>query len=289
MVYQQFVNYPSLTVYENIASPLRMERMLERPRSIGGCGTTAEILHIDSLLDRLPAQLSGGQQQRTAIARALIKGADLLLLDEPLVNLDYKLREELRAEMREIFAERAVTVVYATTEPAEALMLGGEVDRPGRGPRAAVRRHGRRLSSARLAAGGRGLQRSADEPSDGELAGGMARLSAAAAPLPRRRICAASAAGRYRSVCAPIICRSSRRPSATSRVPADGRAVGDQRLGDLRACPQRRPRLVVQHEGVHGYELGQPVRSISIRRASTPSTRPARLSARPTARRLGCG
>ncbi len=125
MVYQQFVNYPSLTVYENIASPLRMARKLEAAEIDRRVRATAEIMRIDSLLDRLPAQLSGGQQQRTAIARALIKGADLLLLDEPLVNLDYKLREELRVEMREIFAERAVTVVYATTEPAEALMLGG--------------------------------------------------------------------------------------------------------------------------------------------------------------------
>jgi glycerol transport system ATP-binding protein len=83
------------------------------------------MMHIDHLLDRLPAQLSGGQQQRTAFARALTKQAGLLLLDEPLVNLDYKLREELRAEMRELFAGGQTTVVYATTEPVEALMLGG--------------------------------------------------------------------------------------------------------------------------------------------------------------------
>jgi glycerol transport system ATP-binding protein len=85
------------------------------------------MLHIEDLLDRMPSELSGGQQQRTAIARALVKNTDLLLLDEPLVNLDYKLREELRVELQEIFAQREAIVVYTTTEPAEALMLGGNI------------------------------------------------------------------------------------------------------------------------------------------------------------------
>jgi len=125
MVYQQFVNYPSFTVYENVASPLRLAGTLSAAEIDRKVRETAAMMHIDGLLDRLPGQLSGGQQQRTAIARALIKQADLLLLDEPLVNLDYKLREELRAEMGEIFKRRDATVVYATTEPLEALMLGG--------------------------------------------------------------------------------------------------------------------------------------------------------------------
>ena len=124
MVYQQFINYPSMTVYKNIASPLRLARVDEkeidhRVREV------AEVLQIEALLDRLPNELSGGQQQRTAIARALVKDTELLLLDEPLVNLDYKLREELRIEMRDIFKRRKSIVVYATTEPIEALTLGG--------------------------------------------------------------------------------------------------------------------------------------------------------------------
>ena len=124
MVYQQFINYPSLTVYKNIASPLRLTRTsaTEIDRRVR---EVAEMLHIDQLLERLPAELSGGQQQRTAIARALVKDTELLLLDEPLVNLDYKLREQLRTEMREIFRQRNSIVVYATTEPLEALALGG--------------------------------------------------------------------------------------------------------------------------------------------------------------------
>jgi glycerol transport system ATP-binding protein len=127
MVYQQFVNYPSLTVFDNIAAPLRQAKRLNRHEIERKVHATAEMLRIDGLLDRLPAELSGGQQQRTAIARALVKEAELLLLDEPLVNLDYKLREEMRAEMRGLFVNRNMTVVYATTEPQEALILGGNI------------------------------------------------------------------------------------------------------------------------------------------------------------------
>src|SRR5689334_17249918 len=124
MVYQQFINYPSLTVFENIASPLRVqgrpqEEIDRRVRE------TARLLRLEPFLDRRPLALSGGQQQRTAIARALVKGADLVLLDEPLANLDYKLREELRAELPRIFEVSGAIFVYATTEPSEALLLGG--------------------------------------------------------------------------------------------------------------------------------------------------------------------
>ena len=126
MVYQQFINYPSLKVYDNIASPLKLAGM-DRAEIDRRVKRTAGMLHLEGLLDRLPSELSGGPQQRTAIARALVKDTELLLLDEPLVNLDYKLREELRIELQEIFQRREAIVVYTTTEPAEALMLGGNV------------------------------------------------------------------------------------------------------------------------------------------------------------------
>jgi len=122
MVYQQFINYPSLKVRDNIASPLKLrgERNVEqRVRDL------AAKLHIEMFLDRYPSELSGGQQQRVALARAMAKGAPLMLLDEPLVNLDYKLREELRDELSALFAAGDSTVIYATTEPGEALLLGG--------------------------------------------------------------------------------------------------------------------------------------------------------------------
>ncbi|WP_419758822.1 ABC transporter ATP-binding protein [Acidisoma sp.] len=124
MVYQQFVNYPSLTVYENIASPLRVAG-LPKAEIENRVREASRVLRLDPYLARLPAQLSGGQQQRTAIARALVKHADLVLLDEPLANLDYKLREELREELPKLFAATGTILVYATTEPAEALLLGG--------------------------------------------------------------------------------------------------------------------------------------------------------------------
>src|SRR5512140_393470 len=125
MVYQQFVNYPSLTVYENIASPLRLAGKLSAQEIDKRVRDTAAVLRLEPFLQRLPAELSGGQQQRTAMARALVKDASLLLLDEPLANLDYKLREELRTEMRQIFKDRPAVNVYAATEPTEALLLGG--------------------------------------------------------------------------------------------------------------------------------------------------------------------
>jgi glycerol transport system ATP-binding protein len=155
MVYQQFVNYPNFSVFDNIASPLKVagvepDEIKRRVRLV------AEMMHLEDLLDRLPAELSGGQQQRVALARALAKGAELLLLDEPLVNLDFKLREELRIELRRLLTQPDAIVVYATAEPQEALALGGNtilVDR-GRvlqqGPAAHVYRHPRSVRAARL-------------------------------------------------------------------------------------------------------------------------------------------
>jgi glycerol transport system ATP-binding protein len=155
MVYQQFINYPFLTVFENIASPLRVARVPKRDIE-ARVHEAARLLQLEPYLDRTPLQLSGGQQQRTAIARALVKRADLVLLDEPLANLDYKLREELREELPRLFAASQAVFVYATTDPAEALLLGGRTATlsEGRvtqfGPTPAVYRRPEDLATARV-------------------------------------------------------------------------------------------------------------------------------------------
>ncbi len=156
MVYQQFINYPNFTVYHNIASPLVVAGRLGKRERDRRVREMAERLGLTPLLKRLPSELSGGQQQRCALARAMVKDSRLLLLDEPLVNLDYKLREDLRAEMKALFRGSDRIVVYATTEPQEALLLGGRtcVLREGRmlqeGPGLEVYRAPRDLETARL-------------------------------------------------------------------------------------------------------------------------------------------
>ena len=155
MVYQQFVNYPTLSVYDNIASPLRVQG-LAKAEIEARVARAAKLMRLEPMLKRTPAQLSGGQQQRTALARALVKQAKLVLLDEPLANLDYKLREELREELPRIFAETGAILVYATTEPGEALLLRGRTAtlHEGRitqvGPTAAVYRDPANRDAARV-------------------------------------------------------------------------------------------------------------------------------------------
>ena len=124
MVYQEFINYPNFTVFDNIASPLKITGMNseEIKKKVG---EVSELLKLSGMLNKKPNELSGGQQQRTALARALVKDSGLILLDEPLANLDFKLREELREELPRLFENRECIVVYATTEPSDALLMGG--------------------------------------------------------------------------------------------------------------------------------------------------------------------
>lgn len=125
LVHQFFINYPHMSVFDNIASPLKISGMAYdeiRERVV----EVADILKLTSMLKRRPHELSGGQQQRTALARAIVKKSKIVLLDEPLANLDYKLREELRELLPDLFADRGAIVIYATSEPREALLLGGK-------------------------------------------------------------------------------------------------------------------------------------------------------------------
>ena len=128
MVYQEFINYPSMTIFENIASPLRISKTRYSKTEIDRrVRETAELLGLTGVLDHYPEEVSGGQKQRTAIARALAKDTKFIFLDEPLANLDYKLREELRGELKTILGYKGGVVVYATPEPVDALSMSTHV------------------------------------------------------------------------------------------------------------------------------------------------------------------
>ncbi len=126
LVYQAFINYPNLTAAENIASPMVAGNQPEATRR-KRVDELARLLQIGDLLERRPHELSGGQQQRLAIARALAKDAKVLLLDEPLVNLDFKLREALEVELRGLLKDTGTVVIWTTSDPRDAFTLGDRV------------------------------------------------------------------------------------------------------------------------------------------------------------------
>lgn len=127
MVTQQFINYPHLSVLDNVAFPL-VRRKVPQEAARDAARDMLGRVGLAAMMDRRPSQLSGGQQQRVAIARALVKKAPVVLLDEPFVNLDYKLREGLREELVELLrTDRDTIVIYASTDPREALQMGDDI------------------------------------------------------------------------------------------------------------------------------------------------------------------
>jgi multiple sugar transport system ATP-binding protein len=151
MVFQSYAVFPHMKVYDNIAFGLRMRRVPETEvrRRVERAAT---MLQLEELLDRYPAQLSGGQRQRVAVARALVMQPDVLLMDEPLSNLDALLRLHARAELKRLHQETGMTIIYVTHDQVEAMSLGRSYrcnarrrDRPGRHSHADLRSPGHGL------------------------------------------------------------------------------------------------------------------------------------------------
>ncbi len=126
MVFQSYAVWPHMNVFDNVAYPLKIKRM---PKNVirEKVEGILEVVHLSQYADRMPSQLSGGQQQRVALGRALVAEPKLLLLDEPLSNLDAKLRESMRYEIKEIQRKLGITVVYVTHDQIEAMTMSDRV------------------------------------------------------------------------------------------------------------------------------------------------------------------
>ena len=126
LVFQNYALYPHMTVMQNICFPMETQKVPKAER-IERANEVAKLVHVDMFMNRKPGQLSGGQQQRVAIARALVKNPRLLLLDEPLSNLDARLRLEMREEIRRIQQRTGVTTIFVTHDQEEALAISDRI------------------------------------------------------------------------------------------------------------------------------------------------------------------
>ena len=127
MVFQSYALYPNHNVFENIAFPLRQLKVLKKQEIVERVQEVAEIVKISELLDRMPAQLSGGQQQRVAMCRALVKKPDILLLDEPMSNLDARLKLEIRDEIKKLQKRFNLTTIIVTHDQEEAMAISSHI------------------------------------------------------------------------------------------------------------------------------------------------------------------
>ena len=256
LVHQFFVNYPHMSVFENIASPLRVSGMAASEIQ-GRVEEAADILQLRPMLNRKPSELSGGQQQRTALARAIAKESRAVFLDEPLANLDYKLREELREQLPELFSGRGAVVVYATSEPEEALLLGGKTALmdDGRvaqfGATADIYRQPANLSAARIFS---------DPPINSAQitkAGGEARMDAGAA-WTLEGAAAGLPDGRYTIAVRPHHILP--KPEGSAQVPLRGTVLVTELSGSESSAHFEigADAWVSLAPGVHPYQVGEP-------------------------------
>ena len=148
MVFQNYALYPHLTVYENIAFPLRLAKKLSDKEIDEKVREAAKTLELDEHLERKPANLSGGQRQRVAMGRAIVREAEAFLFDEPLSNLDAKLRGQMRTEIARLQQRLGITTVYVTHDQTEAMTLGDRVAVLQAGHAAAARHAARALRAA---------------------------------------------------------------------------------------------------------------------------------------------
>ena len=126
MVFQSYALYPHMTVFQNISFPLKLKKM-PKPEMKDRAQRVAAMMDIDQLMDRKPSQLSGGQQQRVALGRALVKEPGLLLFDEPLSNLDARLRLSMRSEIKRLHIELGITSIYVTHDQVEAMTMADRI------------------------------------------------------------------------------------------------------------------------------------------------------------------
>ncbi len=177
MVFQDYALYPHLSVHGNLEFPLRM-RGATREEIQRRVAWAAEMLGLGPLLERLPRELSGGQRQRVAMGRALVRQPSAFLLDEPLSNLDAKLRVQVRAEIEDLQRRTETTMIYVTHDQVEAMTLGDRVAVLARRPPAA----GGAAARALRAAGQRLRRRLHREPADESLRGAARRRCRRAGP-----------------------------------------------------------------------------------------------------------
>src|SRR5690606_22520230 len=126
MVFQSYALYPHMTVFDNIAYPLKLKKIPKKEQQ-ARVQRVADAMGIGHLLDRRPGQLSGGQQQRVALGRALVKEPDILLFDEPLSNLDARLRLTMRGEIKQLQKRLGITSIYVTHDQVEALTMADRI------------------------------------------------------------------------------------------------------------------------------------------------------------------